>query len=928
MKSAPYDYIFHVSENSTHYLHLPAFFECLAGLNLSIGVFSDWIEAKHFDVIPISEMERFLGGNNADILVGVDSLEPFRHAQSNCNVLWFLGSEFWKTCQPGLFQFHAPFMDLILCTSHWQQLHVASLLRLNTDQVLCLPPFGHTPDAPETFISERRIVPILHNDSDAVLFDRNLKHLISKRYEQEGMDVQFDPVYNPDDMFKIEGAYLVLIPSQEALSWKPILSHCMAHGIPVIGFGTGDMHYNPKELTAPVGDFEKFADLCFMTDLSREQSSKTLVLLSPTWNSTMKEGMQHFLGATMRAKFRSSHKTRYPQMIKRDVCLDRIWMHMGTGIGDMLIASSAFKNFKAANPNTELCVTVKANDEGGVNRGNVVFDNLLGLCPYIDRVEILHMERGDQGYGVSRDALQKRGIDPNLLLSVDMIPNFLMRNRTESSILDEVFHALNVIPEYHQEICTDEMSYQFGKRESGKDTIILCFEGSPVHEGRTTLSNEVAEELVRRIRSNKDLSGKKLVMIGVGLEERQAWCEKIGDVSFYNKTRIREDIELISNAYCVISVDTGMAHVAMTLRVPLIGIYSEFNFPYWVAPYYRKLPYNKFVVGSGKNLESITPEQIEKALLSFVFDDLSKTPEKIAIVHPGSRESNLFLEPAVRELGKTGEHEITVVSQYPQLWQNNPYIKMAVGMPYGNDPFFHDRYMKDKRVIVTASLPQDQEQLVQDELCKSLGVSSKEYPNIYLAGDDIEWAKMFLEQFDKPIVAVHCFPDHCNKAWELHRPLDYWNELISKMNHKGYTVVALEVPDGAKLEGCVCMPASVYTEFECITVLAASDMMVGIDGFYAHVASVIQKPSVVLWGPTDNRRYLCQDSVNVRYCEPLSCSPCQRPAPFTFDRNYKERVDGDIVSFECSHRTCMRSIRPDVVFSYVRSRMVSLGLSS
>lgn len=923
MKAVPYDFLFHVPEENPNYLNLPAFFECLAGLNLNVGVFSDFIEPHHFDVMPLSEMVMFLGKNNADYIIGIDSMDTFRHAQANCNVLWFLGTEYWNRCEWGMFRFHAPFVDSVLCTSHWQSIHVAEKLGLNSDVVFKVPPFGNWPVNPPSFCSSFRIVPILLTDADAVLFERKLRHRILNRYEERKLPVTFDPVYSESDLHKISDAYIVLIPSQQNCCWLPIINHCRAYGIPVVGFGVGDMHYNHAGLIAPRNQYDEFASICFMDDLTREQASKTLLQSAPLDESKMEKGIQRFVGIVSRCKFRSQHKIRYPQTLQRDFHLDRIWLHVGTGIGDMLIASAAFKNFKMANPGTELCLTVKENDEGGKNRGRKVFENVLGGNPYIDRVEFLQMEKGEQGYGIAREQLIKKGIDPNLILSVDLIPNFLMRNRTESSILDEVFTVLNVIPEYHQELYTDDSARLFGEMNSGKDTVVLCFEGSPVHEGRTTLPDNVAEDLLRRLREWGVMKEKKFVMVGVGSEERQKWCEELGDVSFYNKTRIREDIELIRRASFVISVDTGIAHIAMTLRIPFVGIYSEFNFPYWVSPYYRGLAHNRFVVGAGNDLAAVSANQIEKAVRSLFVDEPELCRDKVAIVHTGDAASNLLLEPAIRKFEVDNDcPDIALITLFPHLWQNNPHIHTVVHASCENDPFFYEKYMKDRRVIVTTPLPQDSVHNVREGLSKCLGMETDEAPNMYLLGDDIKWAQMFLQGFNHPIVTVHCFPDHVNRCWSFQTYTDRWSELITMMVKEGYTVVVLGVPPGIKFENCIQMPVGEYSSVDCISVLALSDVFVGIDGFYAHVAPIVEKPSVVIWGSTDYRQYSYPDSVNVNRYKDVACAPCNRPAPFTFDRNYRDRLDGEVVNFECPHRTCLKSISAGEVFSYVKSRII------
>lgn len=153
----------------------------------------------------------------------------------------------------------------------------------------------------------------------------------------------------------------------------------------------------------------------------------------------------------------------------------------------------------------------------------------------------------------------------------------------------------------------------------------------------------------------------------------------------------------------------------------------------------------------------------------------------------------------------------------------------------------------------------------------------------------------------KPIVAIHPFSTHPNKAWFN----DYWRELAAKLVSGGVHVVVVGVGNSPVPAGNGVTDLTGKTALrETCAVLACSQVLVTGDSGPMHLAGGVQTPVVALFGPTHRAWGFYPEGLSDIVLEAdEDCRPCSLHGKKVCD---KEQI-------------CMRSIEPDRVLQSVLS---------
>jgi ADP-heptose:LPS heptosyltransferase len=845
------------------------------------------------------DFESFVKDNVIDCLISVDSIVPaILRERCNCLALLVLSNKLLNR-DSECFDSHK--VDAVLCSSPWHARKIQSKIPSLSNKVRTIGSITFVRQDIEHFVELDTIAVICLSNKEREFFERCLRHPISSSFsERTKKPVRFKIANGTDLRSDLEGCYLAIIPGVDDLSWKPILDWCSCNAIPVVSGDKNDLFYNHPSLRSVSGDAKALVDNCVIDDLSREQLSyKVYSGYSRGFSISALKSLIDFLAST------SPYRVEHEQKVTGIHPYGEIWLHVGTGIGDMLLLGSVLRPLKAMYKGLRICVSVKENDDSEVAKGRRVFNQLFRDSPYIDRVEFLTMEKKDGYYCITAKELEDRGIDSRRIFSIDVVPAFLMRNRAQRSALDEISRCLGVIPDYHQELKTNKVCEVFGAENSNDNTVIFCMEGSPIHEGRHNMGREKVESIISGLRSIDAYKDHSFIGIGFGDDDRAAWHEEVFDKSFYGETTIGQDIELIRNCGLMVSVDTGMAHVALNLGVNFIGLYHQVNFPYWVAPYYRNKSTNRFVISKGSDLSGIEPEGVVKAAHGLLAPH--KPPETVVIVHPGGRGDNIMIEPAVRELSL--DKNVHMVTNFPSLWENNLYVNKLSYMGMGDDPSFHSKNILGNEVINTYPLLLNENKgSMIDNYCELLGVSPENRsPDIYLSKEEMGWGEWYCSRFKKPIVAIHTHPACINKSWDYWK----WDSLIKNIESMNFDVVEL----GAVDENLPCerMKVADYTEKEMFSALAHCSYIISVDSVFMHAAKAIEMKGVVIWCSTDPDKYGYDSFVNINMHQKLDCAPCGRPKFCQFD--FSKGKGDEIVPFMCPHRSCSKLVSVDHVIN-------------
>lgn len=820
---------------------------------------------------------------------------------SNCNSVWLTDP------RSSSFEFDCPSrqVDAVLCSSKIEADRLGSSLRLPMSRFRVVGSVFEPVESPVRLMDEFKISVVCLSERDRRILP-HLDILSSQFAATTGRTPQVRVLGESMDLFDLDGSFVVLVPGlDESLGYRWVLDYCHCRGIPVSSGYASELHANNRETTSVLGlDMEMIRNCC-MDDLSREQLSNMV------WTSAVGGAFERFMGALARAKSSTTRYIKFPQSVRPDVELDEIWLHCGTGLGDMLMAGSAIESIKNCRPQTTIGVTVKSNDEGGDKRGNKVFEQVFGNSPYIDKVEFFDMEKKGTGYVVTIDEIVSRGIDPDRMFSVDLVPSHLMKHGARTSILKELWRCLNTAPNWHQTIFTDEESAEFGADNADADTVVFCLEGSPVHKGRTTLDRSQCTELVAEMRSR--MPDRRFVGIGFGDEERCGWYSELFDESFYNKTSIRQDIELVRNCGVLVSVDTGMAHVAMHLGTPLLGIYHAANVRYWVDEHYLRDSKNGFVVCPGDDLRSFNSSYASKAL-DRMSSDISEK-DRVVVVLPGGRGDNILAEPAVRKLSETAD--VVLSTHWPQLWNGHESVSLVHSMKEPDNPVVSEKCAGRRTILlsgVRGLIEENPAMHVSEAYAQMCGVELEDRtPRFYLEKWETERARRLSDQFRTKIVAIAPEATHPNRMWFSTDLDDCWSRLIMLVRRLHFEVVAVGVSKPVQ-GACANLLTSEHGEREAVAFLTACDYFIGVDSFMAHAAAAVGLRGLVVWGPTSPSNWGHATAMN--YIGGAPCAPCNRPRPYVPDGS--EGPDCSVQPFVCPHRSCMRQCSPDAVFDCFR----------
>jgi len=823
---------------------------------------------------------------------------------SNCNSVWLTdpsgASSFEFECES-----HA--VDSFLCSSRLEADRLQAKLRLPLSRFGVVQTiFGPSEEAPR-LMSEFTISLVCLSEKDKRILKRT--DIIKSQFKATtGKEPEIRCLDESMSLPDLNGSFVAIIPGlDESLSYRWILDYCSSQGIPVSSGYASDLYLNRDDMVSAKGMEREIIMNSCIDDLSREQ-------LSHMVRNDLKGGrFEGFMKALAVAKNSTTRYIRFPQSLHTDIELDEIWLHCGTGLGDMLMAGSAIESMKRARPGIRIGMTVKSNDEGGNKRGNKVFSQIFGNNPYIDKVEFFDMEKRGTGYVITLDEIRSRGIDPDLMFSVDLVPSHLMKHGTRTSVLTELWRCLNVAPNWNQTIFTDVESDEFGVNNADNKTVLFCLEGSAVHNGKTTLTQKQCTELVDTLRGRLD--GWKFVGMGFGSDEREKWYSELFDECFYNKTTIREDIELIRNAGLLVGVDTGMSHVAMHLDVPLLGIYHAANLRYWVDEYYLRDPHNGFVVCPGDNLSTFNALYAKTAVDRIL--SKAKKPDKVVVVLPGGRGDNILAEPAIRKLSESVD--IAISTQWPQLWNGHESISFVHSMLEPKSPFASKKLLGRRTIMMSGVhglIENDNEMHVCDAYAKLAGVKIESHQSrFYLEKWEQKRAHMIASSLRTKLVAIAPEAMHPNKMWFGAKPDDFWRQLIVSIRKMHMDVVVIGASDVFDVP-CANFLASEHSERESVAFLTECDYFIGIDSFMAHAAASVGTRGLVIWGSTSPANWGYDTLTNITGYSGFQCAPCNRPRPYVPDVLIGQ--DGTVDTFVCGHKSCMRRCTPDVVLNCFR----------
>jgi len=294
-----------------------------------------------------------------------------------------------------------------------------------------------------------------------------------------------------------------------------------------------------------------------------------------------------------------------------------------------------------------------------------------------------------------------------------------------------------------------------------------------------------------------------------------------------------------------------------------------------------------WVVGRKKNECTFNGVEVQGLEL------LKDISEGLYIKTSGGLGDCLLLTPALRSI-KTYFPEIKVVLHCSQkahfeVLKGNPFIDH-----FADESFYNINTDKFYEINVYNILPSIiYPKKVSKIICNLLDTPELEDKlEIYLSEKEIHFGNEFKSKY-APYICINP-SSKCSKNQEW--PEVNWVELIKKGKTDGYNFVQLGLMEETYIKGCIDLRGQL-TLRESLSILNSADGYIGVDSFWAHAASALNVPAIVLFGDTNPEIWGHKNNHNIY--KKTDCSPC-------FDLLYGQ---------SCSYnKKCMNSIKIEEVF--------------
>jgi ADP-heptose:LPS heptosyltransferase len=135
-----------------------------------------------------------------------------------------------------------------------------------------------------------------------------------------------------------------------------------------------------------------------------------------------------------------------------------------------------------------------------------------------------------------------------------------------------------------------------------------------------------------------------------------------------------------------------------------------------------------------------------------------------------------------------------------------------------------------------------------------------------------------------------------------------WQEVVDKLKSSGIFVVQVGHKDDVYIKGAYSL-LGLTTPRQLITLLLKSNVIISVDNFIMHAAHLVDKPAVIIWGPTNSAVYGYPEQIHIQ-CSTKHCelkSKCMGP----------DFPDNNALQCPVKERHCMSKITPDKIIKQI-----------
>lgn len=231
-----------------------------------------------------------------------------------------------------------------------------------------------------------------------------------------------------------------------------------------------------------------------------------------------------------------------------------------------------------------------------------------------------------------------------------------------------------------------------------------------------------------------------------------------------------------------------------------------------------------------------------------------KGKDKYLVWHiEGGLGKNIAATSLISSIKKKYEdRKLIIVASYPEIFLNFPDIERVY--PVGNAPYFYQDYIEDKDTLVFRHEGYFQnghikkEQHLIKSWCELLDIEYTNQTPILLL-NLVQQRSVTHWQREKPIMVIQTnggpLSDNRVYSWTRDIPPAISSLIVAEYS-KNYHIIQICRNESEALPGVEAIYQQL-SNFELITILAASQKRVLIDSCLQHAATALNLPSTVLW---------------------------------------------------------------------------------
>jgi ADP-heptose:LPS heptosyltransferase len=372
-----------------------------------------------------------------------------------------------------------------------------------------------------------------------------------------------------------------------------------------------------------------------------------------------------------------------------------------------------------------------------------------------------------------------------------------------------------------------------------------------------------------------------------------------GTIDLRGKTTIRGALALIKYSKFCIGVDSFINHASFLTKTKGIILFGP-SVP-TVKGYEQNINLYKYANCSPCR-NSINCRENKACLNTITVDDVSKcisntinnkSSDKKALLVRGANGIGdmLLITPVIRKIKeKYPYHNLTMYyigeKNNQKILENNPFVDEIINIDSSSKfrKFIQDsinyEFVYEPHYDLTSHLT-----YIEFLLKKCNITPTTEYkPEIFLSEEEEKKAKLFLNEFKKPVTIQTKSSRHI-KDW----PFERWESLVRR--NKDYTFIHLGDSSAHNIKGTIDMRGKI-TIREAIAIIKFSKLFIGIDSFMAHACAAVNTPGIVLFGPTSKEDLGYSSNINIS--KNICIPPCNDLLFDYFSCNLNRKCLNDI----------------------------------